>query len=179
MFLFHALSWVACLFPLSHSLCHSLSISPNPWSITAKSKDILETINLDGLKSVVDLLNRHVGAGWDASWTRRRSCSASCWRCRQWDRRWNPWLPKWCRRMQGCEPPYTPSSRMSTASSFFDFFFFFWYVGISLFDLFDFLYLSILLLVLKKKKIMFAQIQALNLSNTFSKIMNLGKHFFF
>ena len=26
---------------------------------------------------------------------------------------------------------------------------------------------------------MFAQIQALNLSNTFSKIINLGKHFFF
>ena len=26
---------------------------------------------------------------------------------------------------------------------------------------------------------MFAQIQALNLSNTFSKIMNLGKHFFY
>ena len=63
MFSFHALSWVACLFPLSHSLCHSLSISPNPRSVTAKSKDVLETINLDGLKSVVNLLNKHVSAG--------------------------------------------------------------------------------------------------------------------
>ena len=31
----------------------------------------------------------------------------------------------------------------------------------------------------KRKKFMFAQIQALNLSNIFSKIMNLGKHFFY
>ena len=54
----------------------------------------------------------------------------------------------------------------------------FLYVGILFFDFFDFLYLSILL-VLKKKKIMFAQIQALNLSNTFSKIINLGKQIFF
>ena len=63
MFSFHSLIWATCLFPLSHSLCHSLSITPNPWSVTAESKDILETINLDGLKSVVNLLNRHIGAG--------------------------------------------------------------------------------------------------------------------
>ena len=54
----------------------------------------------------------------------------------------------------------------------------FLYMGILFFDFFDFLYLSILLLVLKKK-IMFAQIQALNLSNTFSKIINLSKQIFF
>ena len=28
-----------------------------------ESEDVLETINLDGLKSVIDLLNRHVGIG--------------------------------------------------------------------------------------------------------------------
>ena len=63
MFSFHSLSWAACLFPLSHSLYHSLSFTPNPRSVTAESKDVLETINLDGLKSVVDLLNRNVGVG--------------------------------------------------------------------------------------------------------------------
>ena len=31
--------------------------------ITTESEDVLETINLDGLKSVIDLLHRHVGTG--------------------------------------------------------------------------------------------------------------------
>jgi len=33
------------------------------WGVTSKSKHILEAIGLDGLESMVYLLNRHVGAG--------------------------------------------------------------------------------------------------------------------
>ena len=152
MFSFHALSWVACLFPLSHSLCHSLSISPNPRSVTAKSKDVLETINLDGLKSVVNLLNRHVGAGemhhgLDADHVLHTVGDVD-------SEIGGGTLDSPSdvaeRRVVSHHTLY-PLERPLLLHSLISLIFFL-YVGISFFDFFDFLYLSILLLVLKKKK---------------------------
>lgn len=49
--------------------------------------------------------------GVDGDVEGRLPCSASCWRCREWDLQWSHQRPRWCRRRKDCEKPYGPCGR--------------------------------------------------------------------